>query len=58
MLFFADVFNTEAHPFQIPPAAESYGTNHFLAPNPSTNTLSGLLPAVSAIPVITNLLGI
>lgn len=49
-----DVFNTEAHPFRVPPAPEdgTYGTGTILDPKQSASfvPMSGPLPAVSPIP--------
>ncbi|KAF8889714.1 glycoside hydrolase family 47 protein, partial [Infundibulicybe gibba] len=43
------IFNTEAHPFQIPPTAASYGSNAVVPPPKPFVTTDGQLPQVSAI---------
>jgi len=49
------VFNTEAHPFKAPPAADTYGTGNLQQANP-VQTVPGQLPQVSAAPGVSSLL--
>jgi len=43
------VFNTEAHPFKIPPTAASYGSNTVAPPPKPFVTTDGQLPQISAV---------
>ncbi|KAH9478544.1 putative mannosyl-oligosaccharide alpha-1,2-mannosidase 1B [Psilocybe cubensis] len=49
------VFNTEAHPFEVPAAADTYGSGGYVPHNPPTQTAPGTLPLVSSLPAIPKL---
>ncbi|KDR80124.1 hypothetical protein GALMADRAFT_61912 [Galerina marginata CBS 339.88] len=50
------IFNTEAHPFQVPPPTDAYGTGNIQPPHPPAQTVPGNLPQVSALPGLPSLL--
>ena len=50
-----DVFNTEAHPFKVPPALSTYGTGNPTTPSWPFTTVPGALPSVSAMPSVPGL---